>query len=79
MESSMPDLRRQVRVALYRAGTDLSRWAREHGYKPGTVHETIRYAARRPGYVPRGKLTAAIAADLERDLGLKLVEDAPRP
>ena len=73
MESSIPKFQREARLAFYEAGTTLTSWSRKRGYRPGTVCELIRYAARNPGYIPRGRKTMAIARDLERDIGLVIV------
>ena len=62
----------QIKARLMERGGNLSRFARQHGYLPRMVQQTVRRYAdtqRRP----RGILTYRILRDLSREIGQEIL------
>jgi hypothetical protein len=68
------EIRNKIRSRLIADGTNLNKWARDHGFIHGSVSSVIsRYAG--GGKMPNGHLEVKIIKALEADTGVKICED----
>lgn len=65
----------KILTALTERGSNLGKWANEHGYKGGTVYKSVSRWAGRTDRSPHGGLSRHIMADLRADLGPEVVPE----
>lgn len=69
MNTNQENAKQVIRQAMHQQRWSMRRWAKEKGYNPNTVIQTIRRYFNNQKALPTGAITLRILADLRADFG----------